>query len=545
MNNKYTLRVLLGISLLSWLVSAAQADNVSGNDKPFDQYYWVTTHNSYEKINQNLAEMPRQLKDGVRGFMLDLYRDEKPGINRIKVCHKTIACYGPLGNQLKSEFIPFLKNHPTEVVTIFFETYVSRNDVQEVFDALPELADYSFNPANFGAQSWPGLLEMARKNNRLILMTDKREVSGNYTVGSKTVTVLFDQDWVKQNKWDTLGPVASNILAAHDFSCPTRWTSIPLSTGSVAASTGKSWNRLFLMNQFHTVTSTTTDSGKYDNNLTHLMRRTASCGAKPNFVAINNYRSGDAFAYARTLTQGGIYLWEGENADKKRDAVCAIPSGSRTLVLPTLGCENDEAKSMTLSGITKGTRITLYDNPNGRRSDDYAVIDIKRDIGINESVLIPKFDKSRKNADYQMVFASNNNLNGKVSRIEIGRTPSSFSDAAIVLYEGNNATQNIDCTIPLNRSHNVKMKSNSFGCSNDEIRSGMILKAKAGSHFSFYGQPDGKPSQGRTNVTIKRDITWPVVIPSFNRSYENSDVRVEASKPIDGKISFGYFNGTP
>ncbi|MBN6714665.1 hypothetical protein JSY17_11760 [Pseudomonas capsici] len=73
----------------------------------------------------------------------------------------------------------------------------------------------------------------------------------------------------------------------------------------------------------------------------------------------------------------------------------------------------------------------------------------------------------------------------------------------------------------------------------------MILKAKAGSHFSLYGQPDGKPSQGRTNVTIKRDITWPVVIPSFNRSYENSDVRVEASKSIDGKISFGYFNGTP
>ncbi|MBX8510186.1 hypothetical protein K5D34_10900 [Pseudomonas cichorii] len=544
MNKKYALPAVLTVALLSLAVTA-QAANFADKTKPFDQYHWVTTHNSYEKINQNLAELPRQLSDGVRGFMLDLYTDKKPGFNRIKVCHKTIACYGPLGNQLKNEFIPFLKNNKSEIVTIFFETYVSRDDMQEVFNAIPELADYSFNPANFGPEKWPSPAEMAQKNNRLILMSDKREVSGNYTVGSKTVTVLFDQDWVKQNQWDTLGPAASNIYAAHNFSCPTRWTSIPLSTKAVAASTGKSWNRLFLMNQFHTVTSTIPDSGKYDNNLTYLMRRAANCGAQPNFVAINNYRNGDASAYVRTLTQGGIYLWEGESADKKRDTVCAIPSGPRTLVLPTLGCENDEAQSMTLSGITQGTRITLYDNPSGRRSDDYAVIDIKRDIGINESVLIPKFEQSRNNADYQMVFARNNNLGGKVSRIEIGRTPSNFSDASIVMYEGNGATQNIDCTIPFNRSHNVKMKSNGFGCSNDEIRSGMIMKAKAGTHFTLYGHPGGKSSQGRTDVTIKRDIRWPVVIPSFNRSYENSDVRVKASKSIDGKISFGSFNGAP
>ncbi|MBX8483421.1 hypothetical protein K5D47_04550 [Pseudomonas cichorii] len=57
------------------------------------------------------------------------------------------------------------------------------------------------------------------------------------------------------------------------------------------------------------------------------------------------------------------------------------------------------------------------------------------------------------------------------------------------------------------------------------------------------GHPYGDFSQGRTLVTIKRDIKWPVTIRSFNSSYENSDVKVEASKSIDGKISFGYFNG--
>ncbi|MFJ4144863.1 hypothetical protein [Pseudomonas sp. NPDC089734] len=477
--------------------------------------------------------------------MLDLYPDKKPGINRIKVCHKTIACYGPLGNQLKNEFIPFLKNNPSEVVTILFETYVNRDNLQEVFSAIPELADYSFNPANFGSGKWPSPAEMAQKNNRLILMTDKREASGNYTVGSKTITVLFDQDWLTQNQWDTLGTVASNIYAAHNFSCPTRWSSIPLDTATVAKSTGKSWNRLFLMNQFHTATSTVPDSAKYDNNLTYLMRRAANCGVKPNFVGVNNYQSGDTLAYTRALTQGGIYLWEGENADKKRDAVCVIPSGARSLVLPAQGCENDEAQSMSLSGIAQGTRITVFDNPSGNRSDDYAIIDVKRNIGINEDIVIPSFEQHRDNANYQIVFARNNGLSGKVSRIEVGKTPANFSDAAVVMYEGNNASKNMDCTIPLNRSHNVKMKSNGFGCSNDEIRSATILKAKAGTSFSLYGHPDGNASQGRTNVTIKRDIRVPVVIPSFNKSYENGDVKVEASQSIDGKISFGYFNGAP
>jgi hypothetical protein len=53
----------------------AHAALVDSRDKPFNEYSWVTTHNSYEKINQNLKEMPAQLKDGVRGFMIDIYPD--------------------------------------------------------------------------------------------------------------------------------------------------------------------------------------------------------------------------------------------------------------------------------------------------------------------------------------------------------------------------------------------------------------------------------------------------------------------------------------
>lgn len=540
------LNAFLGLSLLSLTITSAQANTYADKSKPFDQYYWVTTHNSYEKINQNLAEMPRQLRDGVRGFMLDLYIDNKQrGANRIKVCHKKEpACYGPWFNQLRNEFIPFLRNNPSEVVTLFLETYVEQDDLQQVFNALPELANYSFNPKNFTTQGWPTMRAMAQNNNRLILLTDKREVARDYTVNGRTVTVLFDQDWIIQNRWDTLGSAATNVERAHNWSCPTRWNSWPLTTQKVAGSTGKQWNRLFLMNQFHTATSTIFDSGAYDNNLTYLMRRTANCGVKPHFISINNYQNGDTFNYTRTLTEGGIVLWEGNNADKKQDAVCAIPAGNKTLRFPTQGCENDEARSMSISGMKKGTRITVYDSANAHRDDDYAIIDIKRDIGIHEDVVIGSFERTVNNNDYQAVFVRNDGLDGKISRLEISATPTDFSDAAIAMHEGNNATQNLDCTVPFSSNHRFGMKRGNYGCSNDEIRSATIIKAKAGTSFILRGHPDGRDSQGRAEVIIKRDIRFPVVIGSFNGNFENADFKIlKTGQGIDGLISHGVFNG--
>ena len=386
--------------------------------------------------------------------------------------------------------------------------------------------------------------QLVARNNRLMLFTDKRALAGNYAVNGKTVTVLFDKDWVAQNHWDTLGPVASNIEAAHNWSCPSRYGDVPVTEPRVSSGTGKSWSRLFLMNQFHTATKTTLDSGAYDNNLTYLVRRVNNCGKTPNFIAIDNYRNGDTLAYTQALSQGGIYLWEGNNADPRQDAVCVIPRGQRTLTLPSAGCENDEARSLSLSGIAKGTRISLFDNRGGNREDDHMIIDVTRDIGIHEKVVLGSFEQNRTTDAYRAIYIRNNGLDGKVSRIEVGLTPVDFSDASIALYEGNNASQNLDCVIPFDRTYNIRMKSNSYGCSNDEIRSARILKAKKGTSFTLTGHPDGNFSQGRTEVNILRDITSPVVIGSFNSSYQNADVHVtHYNQGIDGKISFGYIGG--
>lgn len=531
---------------LAFLMTAhATAHPLAEKDLPFDQLSWVTTHNSYEKINQNLREIPHQLNDGVRGFMLDLYHDDKHSDrDAIRVCHKKI-CYGSFANQLGNEFLPFLNTHTNEIVTLFLETYVTRDQLHKFLNSFPQVADIAFDPDKFSAGRWPTGGQMAQKNNRLIIFTDRSEVAGTYTVNGRPIKVLFDQDWLVQNHWKTLGAVASNVLAAHDFSCPTRWSSLPLSTAKVNARTGKQWNRLFLMNQFHYATSTIPDSAKYDNNLTYLMRRAANCGTTPNFIGINNYRNGDTLPYTQALSQGGIYLWEKDNANTTGDTVCVIPRRAQTLSLPANGCENDEARSLSLTGINKGTRITLFDSASGNREDDHIIIDVIRDIGISEKVVVGSLERSRSTDAYRAVYIRNNGLAGKVSRIEVKTTPVDFSDAAVAFYEGNNATQNLDCVVPFHYAHHVRMKKNSFGCSNDEIRSAKILKAKAGTEFTLTGHPGGEFKEGRTNVTILRDITTPIVIPSFNRSYQDQNVKVENhSKGIDGLVSFGYFSGS-
>lgn len=531
------------LTLMSLPVSALPIDS---RDKPFNEYSWVTTHNSYEKINQNFKEMPQQLKDGVRGFMIDLYYKSNytQPKDQVRVCHKNLACYGPFVNQLKNEFAPFLKSNPTEIVTIFLESYIERNHLQAVFDATPELADYSFNPDNFPAERWPTLREMANKNNRLVIMTASRNIVGNYTVGGKTITVLYDNHWMVENRWDTLAALASNLESQHNWSCPSRNEGLPLNTRKVDGATNKQWDRLFLMNQFHHVTSTTLDSGAYDNNLTYLMRRVDRCGVTPNFIGVNNYASGEVDRYTNALNNGGVYFYEDTNANKAQDAVCVIPTRQGVVDLKANGCENDEAKSLTLSGVAKGTRITLFDSPSGNTEDDHLIIDVKRDIGIRESVLLPNFHQNSNNSNYQTVYNRNNGLNGKLSRITVGKTPVDFSDASIALYEGTNLSQNLDCVIPFASGYQIKMKSNSYGCSNDEVKSAKIIKAKSGTTFTLTGHPGGNFNEGRTVVKILKDITTPQAVPSFDASFKSEFLEVtHFGKAIDGRVSFGYIGG--
>lgn len=521
------------------LVFAAEtAPGINNFKKPFNEYSWVTAHNGY------LDDMRTQLNRGVRGFMLDLHPGNLTGGADAYLCHTgekgtcDIRTDMKFTDALNNVFLPYLRSNPNAVVTLLLENLVERNAFNEAMNRVPGLADWVFDPKAYSnTRTWPTLEQMIGSGKRLVILSDRN--AGEYMVNGKVVSVLQDNQWESQNHWD-LGVTT----VKHDWSCPSRWTNY---YPTVAASGFTQWPMLFVMNQFHAWGATSLHAGSTDNNLTWLERRVdnrcASALGKrtaPSFLTIDFNQTGDAFPYAAALTQGGFYFYSKNNVDKTGDSVCVVPAGQDLdFSLPARGCENDEARSLELRGIAKGTRLSVYDSTGGNTSDDYTFVDVKRDIGINESVKLGSFETNFENADIKVTHVRNNGLDGKISRISIGKTPApgDFRDASVVFYEGNSATQNVVCTVNLATTRAFNFSGD---CDNDEARSAKVLKAKAGSSFMVYGNKNMNENQGYARVDFISDITTPVVIGSFERSYDAGAYRVIRGGPsntLDGKVS--------
>lgn len=537
------------------------ANYVNDFSKPFDEYTWVTAHNAYIGDRGMVNTLRDHLNRGVRGFMLDVHMDnpENQDNKQVRVCHLPAAgaCWldAPLLRDAFPVFLEFLSNNRNAVISILFESTIQYKDMKAVLDQVPEVAKYSYNrkellqPSESASDQWPTLQELIDTNKRLVMFSDNNS-PGVYNVGDERVTIFFAGDNQVENTYN-LG----NTVITHDWACKSRYGDLDLSRRKADGA----FNRLFVLNQFHALGSSTAHAGDSDNNLTWLQRRVERyCGEptgwrKPNYLAIDFNQVGDAFPYAGALSQGGVYLYEGNNADRDRDTVCVLPIGQGApgsgtqydLDLPTRGCENDEIRSMELDGVSAGTRIEFYDHPQGSRQDDFTIIDVKQSVPLGQRVRINSLEGSQDTYWYRKSAFRNNGLDGKVSRIKIRTAPADddFSDALVVFHEEVNASQNIVCSVPFNMRLNVKAKDNSYGCDNDEIDSATIVKAKAGSYFSVVGHPHGDYSQGLGEVRVKKDILMPVVIPNFESNFENDYVKVRRCRgdKLGGKISFLYF----
>jgi hypothetical protein len=113
---------------------------------------------------------------------------------------------------------------------------------------------------------------------------------------------------------------------------------------------------------------------------------------------------------------------------------------------------------------------------------------------------------------------------------------------AIVFKEGNNCTQDVV----------FRFTSDSFGgqypyynytCAdgnypNDEARSVYLLNVRAGVRIRVFDNPHVKRYDDWTEIVVKRQVPR-ISINSFDRSYENSVVKVKAHRKdgLDGKVS--------
>ena len=212
----------------------------------YDQLSVLCAHNAYthHKISDLVPNQDKDvgglLDDGVRCFMLDTYPDP----DGIDLCHPPVGTcdvHGTFSEMFNEEFIPFLKDHPQEIIAVFIEDGVKGdqfegNETKEIyrtaFEDIDNIGDYIFNPYDFDdimrdSNHWPPVSLMRDENRRLLIFTDHDSNAGTYSISSSSrdVYMMFGRDWTNENRWEL------NTVGLGDFdhndSCWSRWGNSP------------------------------------------------------------------------------------------------------------------------------------------------------------------------------------------------------------------------------------------------------------------------------------------------------------------------------
>ena len=245
-------------------------------DRRFDQVAYPTTHNAMSSADAGWVApnqqhgITRQLEDGIRGLMLDMYRDQ----GELKLCHGSCL----LGEQLLAEGLGevtrFLRGHPGEVVTLIVEPGggFADADIAAAF-AAAGLERFAHSQA-LGAP-WPTLREMISSGRRVVVFTQSRDGS---------VPWYLDQ-WAFT--WET----PYSFQRASDFTC--------------ARDRGDMANSIYTVNHFLGRPLPDRALAEEVNHNPLLIDRLEQCrresGRLPNFVAVDHYDIGDLAAAVRTL----------------------------------------------------------------------------------------------------------------------------------------------------------------------------------------------------------------------------------------------------
>ncbi|MEZ5323321.1 MAG: hypothetical protein R2698_14845 [Microthrixaceae bacterium] len=254
--------------------------------RTYDSVAYVTTHNAMSSVADNFLgpnqtdSLTTQLDRGVRGFMLDVHRNDDSSIptpdvpgGAVLLCHE----YCGLGHldlvAALTGMREWLDAHPREVVTLILENYVPASSLQAAMDAsglTPRLVDHTV-----GAP-WPTLGEMVDADRRVVVMTDRG--GGAYP----WLLPVFSEAW------------------------DTNWSATTTSDLTCSVNRGSASNRLVILNNFLTNPIASTVLADQANADPFLSSRIAECRAEwggriPNFVTVDFYERGVVTAVVRAL----------------------------------------------------------------------------------------------------------------------------------------------------------------------------------------------------------------------------------------------------
>ncbi|MGY3803546.1 hypothetical protein ACWNT8_05770 [Pigmentibacter ruber] len=376
---------------------------IEDTSKPFNSYTWLVAHNAYSNDNifSNQYGLPvtELLKYGARGLMLDLYDYD----NSIYLCHKScyFSNYGKFFETMSYSVLPFLRNNPRDVITIFLEDHSSREMLEQELAKIQGLEEFLFNPSIWAEyKQWPSLEEMIQKNQRLIIITDNKKNSGYYEINGKEIHLVFGPDLTVENYW-SLG----DTYLSHNYTCVSRWPEIPLSTKKSSYFYNQ-WDRLVVMNQFHGIPF-------YPHSLTDnkfkalFTREQKNCHPEtermPNYVAVDNVTSGDAKEYVQWLNSGGILFYKDIIFDTD-NFICGfaiIESGSSDL--SKFRCDQ-AIRAIKINRLKEGTIIRIYDKSYKFLNFEYVELTMKKDMLDAEEFKIDLENYNFENSYYKYIY---------------------------------------------------------------------------------------------------------------------------------------------
>lgn len=245
-------------------------------ERSFDQVAYATTHNAYSNEQDGfiapnqLYNVTRQLEDGVRAMMLDVYLVD--GV--VTQCHSICDLGTRLLADTLGEILDFLEANPNEVISIIFENYVDGETVAAVFDDVG-LTPFAHNQAP--GDSWPTLGTMIDTNSRLVVFTDSGAGARSWYLGV----------------WDHAFETHYSFETPEELSCdPNR---------------GDPNSPLFIVNHFLTQTLGSPLLADQVNHNPLLRDRVDECAASndafPNFVTVDFYDIGDVLTVVSSLNE--------------------------------------------------------------------------------------------------------------------------------------------------------------------------------------------------------------------------------------------------
>lgn len=235
-------------------------------DRRFDEVAWATTHNAYSNEEDGFIgpnqryNVPRQLADGVRGLMLDVYLVD--GV--VTQCHSLCDLGSRALADTLAEIATFLDENPDTIVSIIFESYVDGETVAAEFDAAGLTALAHVQDPD---ESWPTLAELLDAGSRLVVFTDRDGLA---------------RPWYLP-VWDHAFETHYSFEAPEDLDC--------------APNRGDTTNPLFIVNHFLTRGLGSPTFAEMVNYNPLLEDRVSECAehndAFPNFITVDFHDIGD------------------------------------------------------------------------------------------------------------------------------------------------------------------------------------------------------------------------------------------------------------